>query len=848
MTIQPNRYKDALFGTFLALLLGLVQPPALAAEVTGTLRQWHKVELAFSGPYHAEWDSSPTNPFLDYRLQCLINGPSGQVYDVPGFFDADGSSGESGNRWVCRFSPDEPGDWSYVASFRRGSEIAVSVDPGAGSPADFDGEGGTFTVLASDKAGHDFRSSARGRLINVGDHYLAFQGSGDRWIKGGVNVPENLLAYSGFDNTAQARHSFSAHVSDWRSGDPDWNGGAGRGIIGALNYIADTGGNAVYFLPMNIGGDGQDTFPTIAQQDKLHYDTSKLRQWEMVFSHATARGIFLHFQLAETESGNENYHDRGRLGRERKLFYRELIARFAHHPGLQWDLGEENDYGTPRRRAFAAHIKALDPYDHPLTTHTRTDQMERYYRSLLGNADFDMTGFQISVGGLRNGLSVFDWRQRSRTSGTPWVVSIDEPQWIYNDANDEGRGYPHGRRNFLWPIYMCGGGGFEWYVRQNDGSHSLDQELDDFRQMETALRWTGYALEFMNALPFWQMEPRIGAANSTRGGTTFLLAKPGDSYAVYNANGGALRVDLRNDSGTFSVSWFNPRTGEWSDGPTVQAGAWAQLGAPPFSQDAAALLARAPQSGTAGEPIASFTATPLIGDAPLEVLLDAASSFDDGAIVAYEWDLGDGMLEAGETINHVYSDPGFYPVRLSVTDDNGLSAQAIQTIEVRPPSSPDEGDSAFTLLVSDSQNRAGAASLANTTLAGNVYPFLAPEDGVLRVRYYLDDPGRSGGPRQVENVAPYDFGGGGVATAKPFDTTQLADGTHRIDAEVERTDGSVLMVSATFTVQNQGSPAESGAAERLRSYAENYREFLDRIRRQRSARIGVPRDGGVQGR
>ena len=44
-------------------------------------------------------------------------------------------------------------------------------------------------------------------------------------------------------------------------GDTDWRGGAGRNIIGALNYLASRGMNSVYFLTMNVTGDGADVWP-----------------------------------------------------------------------------------------------------------------------------------------------------------------------------------------------------------------------------------------------------------------------------------------------------------------------------------------------------------------------------------------------------------------------------------------------------------------------------------------------------------------------------------------------------------------------------------------------------------
>ncbi len=795
-------------------------PGGGGASVGGELATWHEVDIRFSGPVHAESDSNP-NPFLDYRLQCLLTGPSGQTYDVPGFFDGDGASGTTGDVWRCRFAPDEAGLWTYRASFRDGPGVAVSLDPQAGSPLSFDGTTGTFAVQPSTKTGDDFRSSSRGRLVNAGDHFLTFLGSGERWIKGGTNVPENLLGYQGFDNTPNAGHSFSAHTGDWRSGDPDWGSGAGRGLIGALNYIADTGGNSVYFLPMNIGGDGDDTFPTIAAQDKIHYDTSKLRQWETVFRHATSHGIFLHFQLSETERANEQYHDGGQLGPERMLFYRELVARFGHHPGLQWDLGEENDYGTTLRRSFAAHLKALDPYDHPVTTHTRTNALDSTYAPLLGNGDFDQTGFQVNASGFDNGAAVEEWRNRSAQSGVPWMVSIDEPQGIQNDPNDTTRGYPFGRTKFLWPTYMSGGGGFEWYVQEDGGGHSFDQRIDDFREMQEALRWTRYAREFLGELPFWLMEPRPAMGSSSAGGKTFVLARPGDAYALYHPQGGSLSLDLGADTGSFAVRWFDPKTGEWFAGGIVQAGGQTPLGIAPFGGDAAVLLERTGGTPAGADPVASFTATPLQGQAPLAVSFDAASSVDDGMITAYDWSFGDGEEASGVTAQHSYADPGSYVATLVVIDDEGRSDASSQTIVVLDPTPPGPGPGPGSghpgqILFSEFANRNQAQPLESAQVSGEIYVFLpaVPSAEIASVHFYLDDPGRTGPATQVERVAPYDMGGGSVARARnPLDTEGLSFGSHRIDVDCVLDDGSVVSIAASFTVEASGGTSSDPGGE-----------------------------------
>ncbi|MHC4177530.1 MAG: DUF5060 domain-containing protein [Planctomycetota bacterium] len=540
--------------------LGTTPPPTGGTGVvTGELMRWHKVTITFDGPQASE--TGKPNPCLHYRLNVTLSQDDAS-FVVPGYFAGDGNGGAESNKWRVHFSPPKTGTWNYRASFRAGFQVNVSTDSQAGRPTACDGARGSFQVAGSDRSGRDFRSGDKGLLKNRGHHYLTFGGSGKPWVKGGPDIPENFFGYDGFDNTPRARHRYRAHAPDWRPGDPDFAGGKGKRIIGALNFIAGYGGNCIYFLPMNIGGDGKDTFPTIEAYDKTRYDVSKLDQWEIVFAHAQARGIFLHFQLAETESDNENYHDDGNLGPERKLYYRELIARFSHHNGLEFDLGEENDYGPAKRKQFAAYIKAVDPYDHPVTTHTHGGKYESFYGPLLGTGDFDITAFQ--GGNSRTAMAnlIAEWRKRSAAAGVKWAISFDEPQKIENDPNDPKAGYPQGRRDKMWPLYMSGGAGFEWYIQEDGGGHSLDHRLEDFREMESALKWTGYALEFLDGLPLLEMEPDHQLGSSSREDNTYVLAKRGEVYALYNdRNGGDFSLDLRRVSGTFEVKWFDPRHG-----------------------------------------------------------------------------------------------------------------------------------------------------------------------------------------------------------------------------------------------------------------------------------------------
>ncbi len=101
-----------------------------------------------------------------------------------------------------RFAPDQAGTWSYQASFCQGNQVAIDLRPDAGSPIASDGATGTFTVEERDAAADGFLKW--GRLEYVGKHYLKFR-DGPYWIRGGIDTPENFLAYAGFDDTIPPR-------------------------------------------------------------------------------------------------------------------------------------------------------------------------------------------------------------------------------------------------------------------------------------------------------------------------------------------------------------------------------------------------------------------------------------------------------------------------------------------------------------------------------------------------------------------------------------------------------------------------------------------------------------------
>ena len=596
--------------------------------VSGTLRQWHAVTLTLRGPAARETDTLP-NPFLDYRMVVTFTHASGAPrYRVPGYFAADGRAAETsasaGDRWRAHLSPDKPGRWRYEVSFARGRRIAIDSAASGEPVAGIHGQRGSFVVLPTDRRDPDLR--AHGRLRYVGQRYLRFVGSGRYFIKAGADSPENLLAYADFDGTRAARDTitrqgeatpvstlkrWTAHAGDWRTGDPSWQGGKGKGLIGALNYLAGTGANAVSFLTYNAGGDGDDVWPFVERDDPLHYDVSKLDQWRIVLDHAQRLGLYLHFKLQETENDDNLLNDSvrvvptaldgGELGIERRLYLRELVARFGHELALNWNLGEENSQTPEQHRAMAAYIRAMDPYRHHIVLHTWPGQQERRYRPLLGERSA-LTGLSLQTGWNAPHRMVMQWIDESARAGKQWVVAHDEQNPHYTGLPpDSGYGGFDGvarpregsrpytahdvRRSTLWGTLMAGGAGVEYYFGYTLPQNDLNAE--DWRSRHRSWRWAGLAVRFFHEHvgSFWAMrnaDELVG--NAAHDDSRYCLADPGRRYVVYLPTGGTTSLELGAGSARYSVRWFDPREGgalQVGSVREVRGPGRVELGAPP---------------------------------------------------------------------------------------------------------------------------------------------------------------------------------------------------------------------------------------------------------------------------
>lgn len=129
-------------------------------------------------------------------------------------------------------------------------------------------------------------------------------------------------------------------------------------------------------------------------------------------------------------------------------------------------------------------------------------------------------------------------------------------------------------------------------------------------------------------------------------------------------------------------------------------------------------------------------------------LAGSGSSDEDGDVVEFAWDFGDGSNGAGVTTQHIFNSAGTFTITLTVTDDDG--ATGVDTLDV---------------VVDD-----------------NVPPVAvleAVDDGSVGVNVHFDGAGSTDIDGTVVSFA-WEFGDGSTATGPTFDHAFAAAGTFTV--------------------------------------------------------------------
>jgi len=480
----------------------------IASDATrdyGHFAKWSKIEISFTGP--ASQGRGQPNPF-SVVLDVVFTSPSGEQYDVPGFYNGNGRGSLDGDRWEVRFSADELGRWT----FRTRSNEAM-----------LDGKSGYLTVMGVPERARGFWKWGRLEYTGTAENqirYLKFR-DGPYWLKAGCDDPENFLGhYRNYDTLAKRK--------------------------AAIDYLAERGINCLYMMIHNIGGDDKDVWPWLGKTQEeamanggrdARFDPTKLEQSRELFEYMQDKGV-VPYLILEDDSAWHGY-DRGR-------YYREIIARFGYLPALLLNCGEEHNenYRLSQALEFMDQLRRIDPYDHPRGVHNVNLPNDDYVDADQVAFTSIQTGSPGTRTGLENALEhnriTIDWIDRCvERRRRVLVVNFDEAR-------------PEEDRHCWWSVYL-GGGVWESHVRE-----PYDRPLSAWEPVWTQL---GGARKFMESVPFQRMQPHNGLVLR---GHAFCLAESGQVYAFYLPTGGSIMVALTGGP-VYEAAWWNPANGKDDD-------------------------------------------------------------------------------------------------------------------------------------------------------------------------------------------------------------------------------------------------------------------------------------------
>lgn len=347
-------------------------------------------------------------------------------------------------------------------------------------------------------------------------------------------------------------------------------------------------------------------------------------------------------------------------------YLRYCIARLSAFRNVWWSLANEYDFMTERPAGHRGN-KQWEDWDRFFGILQSEDPHQRLRGIHNGSRWYDHTQPWVTHASL----------QTSDMNGGVRFRNQYRKPVIYDECRYEGD-VPQGwgnlsaremtQRFWLGTLSGCYVGHGETYKHPDD---LLWWAKGGVLRGESPKR-IQWLKDFLARSPaFHTLEPRGD------GQGRFLLAKPGEFYLLYCLDQRPQPVRLDGDS-PYKLDLIDP---------------WEMTESPIGTAPPGDFTVAAPRSGVAyrftpyqpGEkrrPEAKLTATPTEGVPPLTVAFARS-----GDPVRSRWDFGDGTTSDAPNPAHVFTEPGLYAVTLTVTDAEGLSAQAFQQIAVDRDSS-----------------------------------------------------------------------------------------------------------------------------------------------------------------
>ena len=154
---------------------------------------------------------------------------------------------------------------------------------------------------------------------------------------------------------------------------------------------------------------------------------------------------------------------------------------------------------------------------------------------------------------------------RSYLADRPWPINNTK---IYGAGTNTGSNARAGLERFWRNV--IGGAASARFHRPNGGlglNNMAKGAITAVRKLETMVK-------------MWEVTPGNDLLSTRATDEAYLAAKPGEKYALYFTNGGAVGLNLSGHAGRYMLRWINGSTGSWGSEQTISGGSTVTINAP----------------------------------------------------------------------------------------------------------------------------------------------------------------------------------------------------------------------------------------------------------------------------
>ncbi len=506
-----------------------------------TIKQWGVFEkvLTSTNSY------SNVQKYKNVILSATFNGPDGVSYIVPGFWDG-------GIIWRIRFSPPVPGQWSYTIN---------SSDDQLDSSAN---DGG-FTVESPSVADITANPNYRGFLkISPNRRYLTYaDGTPFFWMGGTIwdgnskNMPYETDFKTYVDNRKEKNFSViqilvaeprlkcqSPHLTGCNENGP---------VFKEINFIYKIIYKILWVLKFHVFNH---------QYDEIN--PANFQNFDLRVRYILDKGMVPYIVFAWAEDFDAISIN------DSKNYAKYIVARYQAY-NVIWCISGEHYFSNDKSkfREIGNYVHKIDTLGHLTTIHGWTKGIERE-----GWNDFvSDTAWELPT-------EMHDEMLRDFYNLRIPFVMVESRY----DGNEPDNNYKVFK--YAWEALMAGALGYtygakgiwDWATDKDYPDPHTRLDIPSSFQMK-------YIVEFFSNKEWWKLMPNNGLVNRGR-----CLAELGRQYIVWLNGGGSVMVNLSGVSGTLSVKWFNPVTGQIADGGKTIGGTSRSF-TPPFGGDAVLYIA-----------------------------------------------------------------------------------------------------------------------------------------------------------------------------------------------------------------------------------------------------------------